>query len=47
MEKKYGTLFVKRACFRYYQMRGNEQKLKREIAQRENELDTLKSKQRT
>lgn len=42
IEKDYGIDLTRRACNRYYLRRGNELKLKREIAEREEELKQMK-----
>lgn len=44
IEKDYGVDLTRRACNRYYLRRGNELKLKREIAEREKELQEMKQK---
>ena len=44
IEKQYGTDLTRRACYRYYNRRGEELRLKREILQREEELRELKNK---
>lgn len=44
IEKIYGILLTRRGCFRYYNKRGNELRLKREIKDREKELNDLKNK---
>ncbi len=44
LEKIYGTPNVRSACFRYYTRRGNELKLKREIKEKEEELNHLRKK---
>ena len=43
-ERIYNVLEIRSACFRYYSRRGEELKLKREIKNRENELNELKGK---
>ncbi len=44
LERKYGISFARRACFRYYSRRGEELRLKREIAEKEGELQDMKKK---
>lgn len=44
IEKQYGVQFTRRACFRYYQRRGNELALKRKIKEAESELIEMKKK---
>lgn len=46
IEKAHGIDLTKRACQRYALKRNEEQKLEREIAQREKELQVLKNKGR-
>lgn len=44
LEKKYCIDLIKRACFRYYQQRSEEKKIKREIKEKENQLKELKKR---
>ena len=44
IEKQYGVQFTRRACFRYYQRRGNELALKRQIKEAEKGLIEMKKK---
>lgn len=46
LELIYGTPNVRSACFRYYTRRGNELRLKREITEKEKQLEELKQRQR-
>lgn len=46
IEKVYGISYTRRGCYRYYNNRGDELRLKREIKEKEKQLDELKSKQK-
>lgn len=44
IESIYGSYLVKRACYRYYSQRSEEDKIKREIKEKEKQLEELKHK---
>jgi hypothetical protein len=44
IEKDYGLDLTRKACIRFYQRTGNELKLRREIKEKEEQLQELKSK---
>ena len=44
IEKNYGVFFTRRGCYKFYNKRGNELRLKREIKEKESQLNQLKSK---
>ena len=46
IESEYGTPFTKKACVRFAFKRNAESKLAREIAEREEELNKLKTQKR-
>jgi hypothetical protein len=44
IESNYGSYLTKRACYRYYSQRSEEDKIKREIKEKEKQLEELKHK---
>jgi len=44
IESNYGVELTKRACFRYYQQKSEEHKIKRDIKEKEDQLKELKKK---
>ncbi len=45
IEHFYGTLLTRRGCFRFYNTRGEESRLNREINEKETELNKLRKSQ--
>ncbi len=45
IEQFYGTFLTRRGCFRFYNTRGEESRLNKEINERETELNKLRKSQ--